>query len=186
MNFLTDNSMKKVSYPTRLNILSGKYFCTETKAQVPGKPVNPNAPEKPKKHKPLTSPQITLITPENDVNSLTLENAEKFAKRRGLKLVKIIDFDTKSERPLYKLMTNIEFFEENAKAKESKKKERSSLKEDKLYTLSTKISEHDLYVKINHMMKLLGKKKHAVRVYISQDGNPTRAVISFKLLFFNW
>jgi len=128
-----------------------------------------------KKKKGLTSPPITLIMPDESVTSESLEHAERLASRRNLKLVKILDFDTKTERPIYRLMTNLEFFEEASKAKTLKRKERDSdLKEEKLFIISAKIGDHDLSVKISQMLKLI-KKKHGIRIFISQDGNPTKA-----------
>lgn len=52
------------------------------------------------KHK--TSPQITLISPENKIEITTLDQAKKIAERRQLKLVSIVDFDTKTSRAVYK------------------------------------------------------------------------------------
>lgn len=57
-------------------------------------------PSKNPKHK--TSVTITLISPENKIEITTLDNAKKMADRRQLKLVSIVDVDTKSSRPVYK------------------------------------------------------------------------------------
>lgn len=51
------------------------------------------------KHK--TSPRITLLT-ENKIEITTLDQARKIAERRQLKLVSIVDFDTKTSRAVYK------------------------------------------------------------------------------------
>ncbi|XP_031783787.1 uncharacterized protein LOC100678779 [Nasonia vitripennis] len=175
INYLTEIDNKNVNLTLSCNIVCNKFLCTEEKFKPVNKSNNPNAPEKPKKRKPLTSPQVTLISPEDDISMMTLEQAKKLADRRKLKLVKILDFDTKSQKPLFKLMTSQEFFEEGVKFKERKKKEKdAAVKEDKLFTISTKTTEHDLYIKINQIMKLL-KKKHEIRIFISKDGNHTKA-----------
>lgn len=176
-NFLTETFAKKVKVSIFINKLCCKDFCTSRKKQEdPNKVPERNAPLKPKVHKPLTSPQISLITPENEVTSTTLEQAEKMAIRRKLKLIKIVDFDTKTNRPVYKIMSNLEYFEAESENKEKRKREKQSLiKEDKLFIMSSKITENDLQFKIRQMTKLL-QKKHPIRVYISQDGNPTKTV----------
>lgn len=174
-NFLIEKCVRNVQTPKAISVHI-KYFCIDKPPPtVAGKPsADPFA--KPKTRKPLKSPEITLISADDVVTSVTLEDAEKLAKRRNLKLVKIIDFDTKTERPTYKLMTVQQFFQEEAKTKEKKKKERdSTYKDDKLFQMSSKIGENDLYNKIKQMHRAL-KRKHIVRVYISHDGNPTRAV----------
>lgn len=135
-------------------------------------------PQQEKKKKPLKSPEITLISPEEDLSSVTLEQAEKVAKRRNLKLVKIVDFDTKSKRPVYKLMTSLQFFEEETKSKQlNKLKKKSQTKEEKLFIFSSKINEHDIFSKIKQMNKALAKN-HQVKTYITIDGNPSKAVIT--------
>lgn len=52
------------------------------------------------KHK--TSPRITLLSSDDKMEITTLDQAKKIAERRQLKLVSIIDFDTKTSRPVYK------------------------------------------------------------------------------------
>ncbi|XP_014208730.1 uncharacterized protein LOC106639556 [Copidosoma floridanum] len=144
-----------------------------TQAKLP--PVE--STEQPKKKKGLKSPQITLIMPDESVVMESLEQAEKLAKRRKLKLVKIIDFDTKTERPLYRLMSNLELFQEESKAKIEKKNPSPDAQQksnQKLFIISSKIAENDLRVKLRQMHKVL-RKQIEIRVFISQDGNPTRA-----------
>lgn len=52
------------------------------------------------KHK--TSPRVTLMHSDNKMEITTLDQAKKIAERRQLKLVNIVDFDTKTSRPIYK------------------------------------------------------------------------------------
>lgn len=52
------------------------------------------------KHK--TSPRVTLMHSDNKMEITTLDQAKKIAERRQLKLVNIVDFDTKTSRPIYR------------------------------------------------------------------------------------
>lgn len=52
------------------------------------------------KHK--TSPRITLLSGDDKIEITTLDQAKKIAERRQLKLVSILDIDTKTSRPVYK------------------------------------------------------------------------------------
>lgn len=47
-------------------------------------------------------PKITLISPDNNAVITDLKNAQSLAQRRDLKLVKIQDLNTKTQRPVYK------------------------------------------------------------------------------------
>lgn len=58
------------------------------------------------KHK--TSPKITLVTGEK-IEVTTLDQAKKLAERRQMKLVSIVDFDTKTSRAVYKYFFIIKF-----------------------------------------------------------------------------
>lgn len=80
----------------RNNQLSGfnKFVCFSTA------PVNTVPLSKNPKHK--TSPKVTLISPEDKIEITTLDQAKKIAERRQLKLVSIMDFDTKTNRAVYK------------------------------------------------------------------------------------
>lgn len=68
-------------------------FCTKEPPKLPPPSKNP-------KHK--TSPRITLISPDNKIEVITLDQAKKIADRRQLKLVSVVDFDTKTSRAVYK------------------------------------------------------------------------------------
>lgn len=52
--------------------------------------------------KPRLSPKITLISEANKIEIMTLDAAKKLSTRRDLKLVKIMDLDTKTQRSVYK------------------------------------------------------------------------------------
>lgn len=126
----------------------------------------------PKKPKTTPIPRITLVN--GDLVSIsTLAEAQKLAKRRDLKLVKILDLDTKTQRPIYKLMTGSEYHAEDLKQREEKKKERQSgttLKGEKVLIVNSNISLHDLKIHCNKMIKWLSKR-YEVRVVINGDVN---------------
>lgn len=134
---------------------------------------------KPKKKKTTPIPKITLLSSDsNDITVTTLEEAQRIAKRRDLKLVKLLDLDTKSERPVFKLMTGAEYFAEDIKQREKRKldRQKSQLKGEKVVILSQKISDHDLQTNINKITKWL-KKRYEVRMVINTTGdNKSRAV----------
>lgn len=122
------------------------------------------------KHK--TSPQITLLSGSDKIDVVTLDQAKKIAERRQLKLVNIIDFDTKSNRPVYKLMTGAEFLAAELKHREQKKSARlePQIKGEKLLTIASKTSMHDLEMKINKTCKWI-EKFNEVRVVIIGDAS---------------
>lgn len=53
---------------------------------------------------------------------MSLDQAERLAKRRDLKLVKIEDPNMKKGSKVYRLLTGKQYFEEEIKAKRSEKK----------------------------------------------------------------
>lgn len=104
-----------------------------------------------------------------------MEEAQKIAKRRDLKLVQVIDLSIKSPRPIFKLMTSAEILSEELKQREEKKKNKKqdTVKGEKLLTIGGRISEHDLASKIQNVQKWL-KKNYEVRVIISCDGDKAK------------
>lgn len=104
---------------------------------------------------------------------VSLDQAKKMAEKRQMKLVNIVDKDTKSSRPIYKMMTSHEFHAEELKKREDKKDARSQLqiKSEKLLTINNKISSHDLDSKMAKVKKWI-EKLHEIRVVVSgEEGN---------------
>lgn len=138
------------------------------------------------KKKKIPIPRITLISNDDKVTITTLEEAQKLSKRRDLKLVKIIDVDTKSQRPVYKLMTGAEYHAEDLKQREQRKQERlnsDALKGEKVVMLSSGIAEHDLKTQVNKVVKWLGKR-YEVRFIINGDADKMdKAVSIFNILY---
>ncbi|KAF7273962.1 mitochondrial translation initiation factor 3 [Rhynchophorus ferrugineus] len=120
-----------------------------------------------KKKKTPILPKITLVH-SNGMEITTLEEAQKVAKRRDLKLVKLIDADTKTQRPIYKLMTGTEYYREDLKQREHKKSQKSGFKGEKVLMIGHNISEHDLKIHINKILKWI-EKRCEVKVVLNSD-----------------
>ncbi|XP_050453209.1 uncharacterized protein LOC126852433 [Cataglyphis hispanica] len=124
-----------------------------------------------KKQRPKTVPvpKITLLLPDDSMTVTVLEDAQSLAKRRKLTLVKISDLDSKTQRPLYKLMSASTFVEEIEKNIENNDKDKQKTKNTKLFYISAKIAENDLLTKTRNVVKLLNKG-HKVKIAITLDG----------------
>ncbi|XP_041973049.1 translation initiation factor IF-3, mitochondrial [Aricia agestis] len=140
-------------------------FGTASK-QIPTR-ITAEGKEVPKKK--VFEERITLIGPDDSLTITDLKNAQNLSSRRDLKLVKIEDADSKSRRPVYKLMTNAQYHEEELQRRKQKQSSRDNvIKGDKLLTLSTKIAQHDLMTRVKKIEKLVGKS-YEVRVVINAD-----------------
>lgn len=112
--------------------------------------------------------RVTLISPDNSISITDLKNAQSISIRRDLKLVKIQDEDSKTRRPVYKLMTGAEYHKEELLKRKEKQEARQGNKGEKLLTLSSRIGEHDLMTGIKKMIKLV-EKQYEVKVIISGE-----------------
>lgn len=131
---------------------------------------------KPKKPKKEIKTYITLLGADNSISVSTVEAAKKLADRRNFKLVKVIDFDPKSDRAVYKLMTESQYLKEDWDETVTKKDK--STKEEKLVSLSSNTNENDVLTKLKMMKKWLTRKCE-VRVVITGD---TTSGVSLDLL----
>ncbi|KAM0735834.1 Translation initiation factor IF-3 [Formica fusca] len=124
-----------------------------------------------KKQRPKTVPvpKITLLSLNDSITVTVLEHAQRLAKRRKLTLVKISDLDSKTQRPLYKLMNSSVFIEEVEKNVENDDKNEQKSKDTKLLYISAKIAQNDLLTKTRNVVKLLNKG-HKVKIVITLDG----------------
>lgn len=131
-----------------------------------------NDTEKKVRRKTPEIPKITIVDDKNSISMCTMEQAVKIAERRKLRLVKIVDMDIRSKRPIYKLMSEAQYLEEDIleKKKQKDKKENNSLKGEKLLILSCRITDNDLKMKLNCADKWL-RKNFEVRVTISGPNN---------------
>lgn len=134
-----------------------------------------------KKKKTTIIPKITLLD-GNNVTVTTLDEAQKISKRRDLKLVKLVDIDTKTQRTVYKLMTGAEYHQEDLKQREQKKtqKQNAFIKGEKVLMLNASIGPHDLEVDCKKITKWI-EKMYEVRVII--NGDKEKSVRNFVLAF---
>ena len=125
-----------------------------------------------------TGPVITLIGTDNSLSVVSFTEAEKLAKRRDLKLVKIIDVDTKTHRPIYQLMTASQYYNEDKKRRQEKTAQKESgYRGEKLLTLSHRITSHDLYSRLKNIRKWLSKT-YEVRIVINGDSENMKCAVS--------
>jgi translation initiation factor IF-3 len=121
---------------------------------------------------------ITLIGTDNSLAVVSLSEAEKIAKRRDLKLVKKIDTDTKTQRPVYELMTASQYYNEDKKQRQEKNaKKESGFRGEKLLTLSHRITPHDLSSRLNNIRKWLSKA-YEVRIVINGQSENMKCAVS--------
>lgn len=124
--------------------------------------------EKSNKKKTAAIPKITLLNGE-ELTVTTLEEAQKLSKRRDLKLVKLVDFETKTQRPVYKLLSGSEYHSEDIKQRALKKETRkNSIKGEKVLMINHNIFEHDLQTHIKKMKKWLDGM-YEVKIVINGD-----------------
>lgn len=124
-----------------------------------------------KKLRPKTvrQPKITLLGLEKDISVVTIDVASKMCERRGLKLVKIIDIDTKTHRPVYQMMTANQFLKKDNKIQQNNdEKHINKLKTEKTALINCRIGRGDLESKVNNFRKWLSKL-HEVRVTVTGD-----------------
>lgn len=152
-----------------INILP---VCTVKAKYLSNKPPEPiilegvpaSAVTRTKSKRPIV-PRITLISGNDDIMVTTLDDAQKLALRRNLKLVKIMDLDTKTQRPIYKLMTAADYVAEDRKQKKEKTSA-SPYKGEKVLMLTSVITDHDLQTQLRKIEKWISKD-YEVRVAIS-------------------
>lgn len=128
-----------------------------------------NGTTKPKKPKKELKTYITLLGVDNSMSITTVEDAKKLADRRNYTLEKVLDFDPKNSRAVYKLMTESQYLQhlKNDWGDNSSKKEQIN-KDEKLVSLSSSTNENDVLTKLKMIKKWLTKKLE-VRVVINGD-----------------
>lgn len=166
-----------------LNFAASTFKCTHctdtrTASKASDSSVQKPSVTSPRNRKSDTGPVITLIGTDNNLAVLSLSEAEKIAKRRDLKLVKIVDFDTKTQRPIYQLMTGAQYYNEDRKLQKEKAKKEGGFKGEKLLTLSHRITAHDLSSRLKNVSKWLSKT-YEVRVVINGDSENMKSAVSF-------
>ncbi|XP_069679078.1 translation initiation factor IF-3 [Periplaneta americana] len=164
--------IRKLEWNKSVDTFSKNIYLYSTSSEsTPSKASNTaKTTETQKKNKKQDSgPVITLIGTDNNITILSLLEAEKISKRRDLKLIKVVDLDTKTQRPIYKLMSGAQYYEEDRKRKQEKSsKNEGAFKGEKLLTLSHRITDHDLSSRIKNIKKWLSKT-YEVRIVINGD-----------------
>lgn len=121
-----------------------------------------------KSSKTKTDMKVTLMGTNNDLSITTLEEAQKISKRRNLKLVQIKEMDSKTHRPIYKLLSQAELLiKEDLKTQKSNQQAKKS---EKMLTVGSRIGENDLNSRLKNIVKWLGKQ-HEIRVLIEVNAN---------------
>ncbi|XP_059608923.1 translation initiation factor IF-3 [Phlebotomus argentipes] len=132
----------------------------------------PRAPDKGDSKNPdKVVPKITLLGPDDSTTVVTMEEAQKISRRRDMRLVMVEDMNPKSQRAIYRLMTNAEFKEEQLKShagsdSDEKSKKKDAIKGQKLLQITNKIADHDLQARVKSLIKWL-EKNYRVSVIIS-------------------
>lgn len=134
-------------------------------------------------HKPRAKtepkPRITLIGTDEKISVVLVEEAEKIAKRRDLKLVKVSDLDTKSQRPVYRLASHAAAVIDGTGSNKTNVKNKSAtggLKGEKQVSFSPKISQHDIESRVKQMNKWL-QKNLEIRVTINGSAGDSASMV---------
>lgn len=144
--------------------------CRPLCSEIDPKTITKTAVKK-ERTKTIETPKITLLGMNNEIlNVTTMAEAEKMATSKKLKLVQIVDQDAKTIRPVFKLMSEAEYIQEDLKSrkqnKEERKKSNSYIKGEKMIMITSKITTSDLDMKLRKILKWL-EKKFEVHVLIS-------------------
>lgn len=133
-----------------------------------------DADEKEKKRKTQRIPKITLIHTDKSISVISLEEAEKLAKRRNLELIHVSN-TSKSGRNIYELGNSSKIDEITSNAAETHKSEQK-IKSAKLFTIKQNIMDYDLNVKINNINRAL-KKNYKAKILFSHPKGLQEEVI---------
>ncbi|KAK2588184.1 hypothetical protein KPH14_004224 [Odynerus spinipes] len=128
-----------------------------------------------KLQKKVQEAKITLLLPDNSMLITDLENAKKISKRRGLVLIKVEEIQKKTSRATYKLVNQTEHLQEELESDDNNEKENIA-KSTKTIQISSKITIHDLQVKLKNINKLLDKK-HKIKIILANGSNIQDKVI---------
>ncbi|XP_076170745.1 uncharacterized protein LOC143148349 [Ptiloglossa arizonensis] len=112
--------------------------------------------------------KIMLIHPDESESVVLLEEAEKLAKRRNLRLEKV-ETDIHAERDQYKLIDSLENIIQNEKLKTDETNS-LKLKATKLFIIQSKITIHDINIKLRNINKSLEKNfKVKIMIFYSEN-----------------
>lgn len=140
--------------------------------------------------KTVEIPKITLLDEEDRIISVTtMALAEKMATSKKSRLVQIVDKDARTVRPVFKLMSEAQYIEEDLKLrkqnKEDRKKSSSFIKGEKMMIVTSKITTSDLDMKLRKVVKWL-EKKYEVHILISGNAESQVAQVLLILVYHNF
>ncbi|XP_033360947.1 uncharacterized protein LOC117239479 isoform X2 [Bombus vosnesenskii] len=133
-----------------------------------------DADGKEKKRKTQRIPKITLIHTDKSISVISLEDAEKLAKRRNLGLIHVSNA-SKSGRSVYELENSSKIDKITSDVAETHKNEQKT-KSVKLFTIKQNIKDYDLNVKINNINKTL-KRNYKAKIFFSHPKGLQEEVI---------
>lgn len=117
-----------------------------------------------KKRKTQRIPKITLIHTDKSISVISLEEAEKLAKRRNLELVHVSN-TSRSGRNVYELVNSSKIGEITKDVAETHNSEQK-IKPAKLFTIKQNIMDYDMNIKINNINRTL-KKNYKAKIFFS-------------------
>lgn len=158
--------------PNLPNVRFGRFYSKVTLADV-DKKLNPTGVDKKKLAKNAPVEKVFLISESEDISEVTLLEAEKISKKKGLQLVKVDDTKGRlhTDKKVYRLMSNAQYFGDDWKSRTKKKDSdaqssaKDKHKDEKSLVIKSKITQHDLMSKIKNIKKLVDKG-HSVRIFI--------------------
>ena len=105
-----------------------------------------------------------LLIDENGSNLgvMDRETALQLADSKGVQIIQVRK-ETPESEAVFRLVSRKQLWEDEKRKKEAQKKDPRSVTKE--ITVSVKIAEHDLAVKVNHMREFL-EKKHSVKLWV--------------------
>lgn len=127
------------------------------------------------KRKTQRIPKITLIHTDKSISVISLDDAEKLAKRRNLELIHVSN-TSKSGRSVYELVDSLKIVKTANNVAETHKYEQKT-KPAKLFAIKQNIMDYDLNVKINNINKTLKKNYKAKILFLHPKGLQVRKAL---------
>ena len=105
-----------------------------------------------------------LLIDENGSNLgvMDRETALQLADSKGVQIIQVRK-ETPESEAVFRLVSRKQLWEDEKRKKEAQRKDPRSVTKE--ITVSVKIAEHDLAVKVNHMREFL-EKKHSVKLWV--------------------
>lgn len=111
--YAINNKVSEVAIPA---LILNRDFSSTLRFQQKQNVDSKNSSDDDKKKK-KDSVKITLLGKNNNVTVTSLEEAQKLSHRRNMTLMKVQDFDVKTQRPVYQMLTTSELLTEEGSDK---------------------------------------------------------------------